>query len=111
MSLGSASNFFLGAASATGARGFELLKSVRFNLDDSAHLSRTPSSEGNLKKWTWAGWVKRSGTAGQQLFSAGTGTEERAFIRFLGGSDTLCFEQKQSSTWNTILEILVLGIT
>ena len=103
MSLGSASNFFLGAASATGAGGFELLKSVRFNSDDSAHLSRTPSSEGNLKKWTWAGWVKRSGTAGQQLFSAGTGTEERAFIRFLGGSDTLCFEQKQSSTWNTIL--------
>ena len=34
--------------------------SVRFNSADSAYLSRTPSSAGNRKTWTWSGWVKRS---------------------------------------------------
>ena len=34
--------------------------SVRFNRADNAYLSRTPSSAGNRKTWTWSGWVKRS---------------------------------------------------
>jgi hypothetical protein len=32
--------------------------SLRFNDDDSAYLSRTPSVAGDRKTWTWAGWVK-----------------------------------------------------
>ena len=49
-------------------------KSLRFNSDDSAYLSRTPSSEGNRKTWTWSGWIKRSkiGT-NQKIFSASNG--------------------------------------
>ena len=31
--------------------------SVRFNSADNAYLSRTPSSAGNRKTWTWSGWV------------------------------------------------------
>jgi len=58
MSLGSGSNFFLGAASA-GAGGYKIERSLRFNSADSAYLNRTPSSAGNRKTWTWAGWVKR----------------------------------------------------
>ena len=37
--------------------------SLRFNDDDSAYLSRTPSSAGNRKTWTWSGWVKRGNLA------------------------------------------------
>ena len=37
----------------------EIDQSLRFNDDDSAYLSRTPSSAGNRKTWTWSGWVKR----------------------------------------------------
>ena len=33
--------------------------SLRFNDDDSAYLSWTPESNGNLKTLTWSGWVKR----------------------------------------------------
>jgi hypothetical protein len=33
--------------------------SLRFNDDDSAYLSRTPTTAGNRKTWTWSGWVKR----------------------------------------------------
>jgi hypothetical protein len=39
--------------------GYDIDNSLRFNDDDSAYLSRTPSSAGNRKTWTWSGWVKR----------------------------------------------------
>jgi len=44
------------------AGGYEIDNSLRFNDDDSAYLSRTPSSAGNRKTWTWSGWVKRGKT-------------------------------------------------
>jgi hypothetical protein len=51
-------------------------QSVRLNKADSAYLTRTPSSTGNRKTWTWSGWLKRGTTAtsghNQTLFSAGT---------------------------------------
>ena len=34
-------------------------RSLRFNSPDSPYLSRT-ASDGNLNKYTWSGWVKRS---------------------------------------------------
>jgi hypothetical protein len=45
-----------GAAGTAG--GYEIDSSLRFNDDDSAYLSWTPSSAGNRKTWTWSGWVK-----------------------------------------------------
>jgi hypothetical protein len=45
-----------GAGAATPAK--LLQRSVRFSADDGSYLSRTPSSAGNRKTWTWAGWVK-----------------------------------------------------
>ena len=50
----------LAGASGAGAAGFQIDRSLRFNSSDSAYLSRTPSSAGNRKTWTWSGWVKRS---------------------------------------------------
>lgn len=47
----------------SGAKGFyphEIDQSVRFNGGDNPYLSRTPSSAGNRKTWTWSGWIKRS---------------------------------------------------
>ena len=45
---------------------------LRFRSSASTYLSRTPSSAGNRKTWTWSGWVKRRtlGTE-QMLFCAG----------------------------------------
>ena len=56
------SELLLGAAGAAG--GYEIERSVRFNSADSAYLNRTPSSAGNRKTWTWAGWVKFSAFTG-----------------------------------------------
>jgi hypothetical protein len=41
-----------------GSTGYDIPYSARFNDDDSAYLSRTPSVAGNRKTWTWSGWVK-----------------------------------------------------
>jgi len=36
-----------------------IAKSVMYNDGDSAYLSRTPSSTGNRRTFTFSGWVKR----------------------------------------------------
>ena len=55
-------NILAGAAGSAGgaAADFKIERSLRFSNDDTAYLSRTPSSEGNRKTWTWSAWVKRS---------------------------------------------------
>lgn len=62
---------------------YKINQSLRFNDDDSAYLSRTPSVAGNRKTWTWSGWVKRCnlGTT-QQLFSVNNGGGTFANIGF-----------------------------
>jgi hypothetical protein len=50
----------------------------------SAYLTRTPSSEGDRKTWTWSGWVKRSGIeSNQRIFQArDANTGNQTFIQF-----------------------------
>jgi len=51
----------MGASGAGGGDAYQIEKSLRFNDDDSAHLTWTPSTTtGNRQKWTWSGWVKRA---------------------------------------------------
>jgi hypothetical protein len=67
-------NILAGSSGQGGAAAFEIERSLRFNSADSAHLSRTPSSAGNRKTWTWSGWVKKSqlGVTQGRLFGGGT---------------------------------------
>ena len=45
---------------ANSVSGYNISNSLRFNDDDSAALSITPSSAStSRKKWTWSGWIKR----------------------------------------------------
>ena len=73
---GSSSPLFFQAAAAAGA-GAAAINSVRFNNDDAAHLSRTPSSAGNRKTWTFSTWCKQA-TPGQAgiIFNAQNGTTQ-----------------------------------
>ena len=54
----------------SGSTGYEIDQSLRFNDDDSAYLSRTPSTTGNQKTWTWSSWVKRGNLKDVDLFGA-----------------------------------------
>ena len=65
----------LSVAGSTPSEGFEL-KSVRFNDDDSAYMSRTNTVVGNRKTWILSFWTKLANRASgnhsvQMLFKAG----------------------------------------
>jgi len=51
----------------------------------STYLTRTPSSTGNRKKWTWSGWVKKTrvgGSLNKELMSANNGSNQFSLITF-----------------------------
>jgi len=75
----------------TGAGGapssYQINRSLRFNDDDSAHITRTPVGAGNRRVWTFSAWVKRGNIGTQQMIlSAVSGNEDR--FQFTS-SDTL----------------------
>jgi hypothetical protein len=79
---GAASPLFL-ATTAGADAGFVVTKSLRINDDDTANLSRTPSSASNRKTWTWSAWIKRGKISVEAcIFTAGAGTANT--IRFNG---------------------------
>jgi len=75
--------------------GYNVANSCRFNRADSPNLTKTPSSSGNLRKWTWSCWVKRGSISNgsQTMFNAGSSANNQ--IRF-DSDDTINFYQ-----WNS----------
>ncbi len=73
--------------------------SLRFTSGDSSYLSRTPSSAGNRRTWTWSGWIKRTTLGSEQaLFNAWTDNSNRTIIRF-NSSDQFQFLYQNSGTF------------
>ena len=73
-----------GSESYFAERGFKVGKSLRFNDNDTARLSRTFTSAGNTKKWTFSCWVKRGEIDGEShtLFATDrSGTNDFDYIR------------------------------
>jgi hypothetical protein len=71
---------------------FNLDRSLRFRSSASAFLSRTPASAGNRQKWTWSGWVKRSGLGAEQvLFHAYNGSNPVRTVISFTPSDQITF--------------------
>ena len=85
-------NALIGAGAGTGevaAAEYVIPKSLRFNEPDSSYLSRTPSTEGNRRTFTFSCWVKRSKLGSYQgLFGAEQDSSNRLRIEF-SNSDTL----------------------
>jgi hypothetical protein len=51
--------------------GYEIGNSIKFEADNDEQLYRTPSSDGNMKTWTYSVWFKRTELgASQTLISA-----------------------------------------
>ncbi len=91
---------------ASGLGGSYLInQSIRFNDDDLAYMTRTPSVAGNRKTWTWAGWVKRGNlteAAGKTMFNGGVDNSNRTSLQFTGSGDTLIFNHRVAAV-NTLL--------
>jgi len=80
----------VGAAGAS--TGYEVERSLRFEDGDSPYLSRTPSSAGNRKTFTFSAWVKRSSFGRGVLLGVSTavGSQENG-IEF-DGEIIRCYE-------------------
>ena len=75
------SNALIGAGGQGGAE-LDIQKSVRFNRADSPYLTRTPSSAGNTRTWTWSGWVKYTTDPNDLGLFAGDSASSRTQFRF-----------------------------
>ena len=88
---GAASPLFLTSAAADAA-AYQINRSLRFNDNDGAKLTKTFSSAGNQKKWTWSAWVKRSsGGSKHHLFAIHTGNSNSGYFRLAFNSDNTLF--------------------
>lgn len=89
-----------GMLSTSSEQTYEILRSLRFNAADTAYLSRTPSSAGNRKTWTWSGWIKLINlSTTRYLFSAGTASTDYTAIYIDGTTNTLnCLRVISSAT-------------
>ena len=77
----------------------DVTRSLRFTSGDSAYLSRTPSSAGNRRTWTWSGWIKRTKLGSEQaLFNAWTDNSNRTIVRF-NSSDQFQFLYQNGGTF------------
>ena len=85
-----------GTSKAAGGAVYEIDQSIRFNDDDSAYLSRTPSSSGSATDWTLSTWLKLGNLGTDRvILSAGTGGNHD-WIQFQS-NDTLRIVRSGSS--------------
>ena len=84
------------------AGGYEVDNSLRFNSGSSDYLERTPSSEGNRKKWTWSAWIKRSKLGSEEFVFYSRESADND-TRFYFESDTFRFQNTVSNSTNTRL--------
>jgi hypothetical protein len=75
-----------GQGAGPGPGGYEIERSLRFNSGDSSFLSRTPSTAGNRKTWTWAAWVKLSNSGDCRLFGSYVASNNYANIEISNGN-------------------------
>ena len=79
--------------------GAVIEKSLRFNDNDSAYLSRTPSTDGNRKTYTISAWVRRSTNGSTHpIFSRYTANNDSGFLGlYLNSDDYIYF-----TGWSTV---------
>ena len=80
--------------------GKEIERSLVFNSGSNTYLSRTPSSAGNQKKWTFSCWIKRSELGGSS-FNAGEqrifGANTNASHIYIQSGETLTWDMSDGS--------------
>ena len=81
----------------TGFYKLLLDQSLKFNDDDTQYLTRTPTTAGNRKTWTWSGWVKRGNLSLQRIFTAGTSGSSYFQFRFDTNHEILLSSEQPST--------------
>ena len=65
----------------------------------TTYLTKTPSSAGNRKTWTYSAWVKLNSTATMQLFSAGVDSSNYNSLR-ITSTGLRATNYNSSNAWN-----------
>ena len=73
----------------------EIGNSLKFEDGDSSYLSRTPTSAGNQKVFTFSCWLKRGNLTDLTLFGAGTGSDDRTDINI--ADNAILFQNEVSN--------------
>lgn len=79
------------------ARGYQINQSLRFRASNSATITRTPSSSGNRRTFTWSGWIKRGNLSNFNYFFGSGATSQTS------GAFSIVFQntaQIQVSIWD-----------
>ena len=78
---------FVEVAANSDSGAYEISNSLRFNDDDSASLTRTPSSAGNRRTFTYSGWIKTDAAtaSSRALLSCGSDSGSNDYIMFQSG--------------------------
>ena len=77
----------VGAAGATG--DFTVNRSLRFNKSEYHYLTRTPSSTGNQKVWTFSAWIKRTNLANNNHYIYSANNSNSAYFALYFQNDNL----------------------
>jgi len=92
-------------AGASGAADdYQIDRSLRFNNDDSAKLSRTPSSDGNRTTMTFSVWLKRANLGEQVIFDARRDDSNRTRLLFDANNRMRFFTRFQGNDHGLIIE-------
>ena len=83
---------------------YEVQRSLRFNDDDTAYLSRTPSSAGDRKKWTFSAWIKRGNLDETMRIFGGNANASHIFFYSNEVYWDLAPEQSGSSAANLVTQ-------
>ena len=78
--------------------------SLKFDSSKSHYLTRTPSSAGNRKTWTWSGWVKRSALSTYQYIwgNANVSAENGFMLRFDNNDVIRIADWTNTAVWQKI---------
>ena len=82
---------------------YEVANSVRFNDGDTAYMHKTPSSVGDLQKFTYSVWFKRGVLTGAEQYLLEyneAGDNDDNFRITFSSSDTLYIQDTESNTSN-----------
>ena len=95
------SDLLLGAPA--GATAYTIQRSLRFNPSDSAHCTRTVSTAGNRRTWTFSAWVKRSQSASGIPYPTVLGAFDvaRDIVRFIDDAIQVAFDNGVAASVTT----------
>jgi hypothetical protein len=88
----------------SGGGGYTMTDSLRLRQSASASFSRTPSSAGNRRTWTWSAWVKRGklNSSDQSLFDATGSGNVYHNIRFISEKIYITMDNNYGLSTNAV---------